>query len=119
MAAEKNSISASNDEKARKKSSKPVIPIHKQAYLGLALASFTVFSVVTGLVKPYPDTWSWESSADFFNSAHSIWTIAAIIYYPVIFGYANSCKKLYIRRLMGRLPINNSSHTQAYYILDL
>jgi len=83
MAAEKNSANAPKRQP---------VPIHKQAYLGLAIASFTVFSVVTGLVKPYPDTWSWESSADFFNSAHSIWTIAAIIYYPVIFGIKYAMK---------------------------
>lgn len=59
-----------------------------QTLLALAFGCGTIFCVVTGLVKLYPATWSWEEAAKIMGvDVFYIWSVAAIAYYPVIFGY--------------------------------
>ena len=62
-----------------------------QTRLALFLGCSAIYCVVTGLVKPYPAVWSWEKADEIMGGypLFYIWSVLAILYYPVIFGYAS------------------------------
>ena len=42
---------------------------------------------VLSLAGPSPGTWFWESAAQWFLDWFEVWTAAAVLYYPIIFGF--------------------------------
>ena len=65
-----------------------------QSLLALVLGCGIIAGVVIGYFEPYPDTWVWEDAAVFFRDNFHMWSAAALLYYPVIFGYADSCSSM-------------------------
>ena len=53
-----------------------------QGFLAVVIGLVIIVCVATGVVKPYPSTWSWENAREWYSDTFYFWLLIVTLYFP-------------------------------------